>query len=141
MRARTGWGKTRARAKEAHQNLVWWRAGDFLRNREVRDAIGAGRTDLDDLRRLADCDLGDAELKQVVAEVVSESARAREAWADSLWLMAYGPADLAKVRWAFYPFAISLVVLLAYIVWYLIDLTRRQQQRPRDLAQANQSPG
>jgi len=57
VRARTGWGKTRARAKEAHQNLVWWQAGDFLRNREVRDAIGAGRTDLDDLRRLADCDL------------------------------------------------------------------------------------
>lgn len=48
-----------------------------------------------------------------------------------MWLMAYGPADLAKVRWAFYPFPISLVVLLAYIVWYLIDLTRRQQQRPR----------
>jgi hypothetical protein len=41
VRARTGWGKTRARAKEAHQNLVWWRAGDFLRNREVRDADGA----------------------------------------------------------------------------------------------------
>lgn len=59
--------------------MVWWRAGDFLRNREVRDAIGAGRTDLDDLRRLADCDLGDAGLKQVVAEVVSESARPREA--------------------------------------------------------------
>lgn len=57
-----------------------------------------------------------------------------------MWLMAYGPADLAKVRWAFYPFAISLVVLLAYIVWHLIDLTRRQQ-RPRDLAQANQSAG
>jgi hypothetical protein len=58
-----------------------------------------------------------------------------------MWLMAYGPADLATVRWAFYPFAINLVVILAYIVWYLIDLTRRQQQRPRDLAQANQSSG
>ena len=81
MRARTGRGKTRARAKEAHQNLVRWRACDFLRNREVRDAIGAGRTGLDDLRRLADCDLGDAELKQVLAEVVSESGHAREAWA------------------------------------------------------------
>jgi hypothetical protein len=57
VRARIGWGETRARAKEAHQNLVWWRAGDFLRNREVRDAIGAGRTDPADGHRLAVCSM------------------------------------------------------------------------------------
>jgi hypothetical protein len=50
-------GKTRARAKEAHQNLVWWRAGDFLRNRKVCDAIGAGRTDPADGHRLAVCSM------------------------------------------------------------------------------------
>ena len=58
-----------------------------------------------------------------------------------MWLMAYGPADLTQDRWAFYPFAIGLVVLLAYIVWYLIDLTRRQQQHPTEQTPADQSLG
>jgi hypothetical protein len=47
-----------------------------------------------------------------------------------MWLMAYGPTDLAKVRWVFYPFTIGLVTLLTYIVWYLIDLFGMQQQTP-----------
>jgi hypothetical protein len=47
-----------------------------------------------------------------------------------MWVMSYGPTDLSHVRWTFYPFAIGLVALLAYIVWYLIDLTRKRHQTP-----------
>jgi hypothetical protein len=40
-----------------------------------------------------------------------------------LWVMAEGPHDLARVRWVFYPFAVSLAALIVYIVIYLIQLT------------------
>jgi hypothetical protein len=51
-----------------------------------------------------------------------------------LWVMAQGPRDLASVRWLFWVFAAALATLLAYIVAYLIQLTRRKQ--PRDPASA-----
>jgi hypothetical protein len=47
-----------------------------------------------------------------------------------MWVISYGPTDLSHVRWTFYPFAIGLGALLVYIVWYLIDLTRKRQQTP-----------
>ena len=41
-----------------------------------------------------------------------------------LGVMATGPRDLAPVRWVFYPFVLSLAVLIGYIVVYLVQLTR-----------------
>lgn len=44
-----------------------------------------------------------------------------------LWVMAQGPRDLASVRWLFWVFVAALASLLAYIVAYLVQLTRRKQ--------------
>lgn len=41
-------------------------------------------------------------------------------------LMAFGPPDLSRVRWVFYPFTAGLLALLAYIVFYLVQITRRK---------------
>lgn len=51
------------------------------------------------------------------------------------WLMAFGPTDLARVRWVFYPFAGGLAALMIYIVLYLVQLTRRRS------ADLSSSPG
>jgi hypothetical protein len=53
-------------------------ADSFLRSEDVREAIGAGQTELGDLRRLAESDVDDAELKPLVDEMADEFARARE---------------------------------------------------------------
>jgi hypothetical protein len=45
-----------------------------------------------------------------------------------LWVMSSGPTSLSDVRWTFWPFAGGLAVLIAYIAWYLIGLSRRGQQ-------------
>jgi hypothetical protein len=45
-----------------------------------------------------------------------------------LGVMTTGPHDLASVRWVFYPFIGSLTALIAYIVVYLAQLTRSDQQ-------------
>jgi len=50
-----------------------------------------------------------------------------------LLVMATGPRDLAPVRWVFYPFIGSLALLIAYIVVYLVQLTRADRRE-------NQSP-
>jgi hypothetical protein len=42
--------------------------------------------------------------------------------------MSQGPKDLASVRWLFWVFAAALAALLAYIVGYLVQLTRRNRQ-------------
>jgi hypothetical protein len=39
------------------------------------------------------------------------------------WVMSRGPDNLASVSWLFWPFAISLVLLIGYIVVYLAKLT------------------
>jgi hypothetical protein len=44
-----------------------------------------------------------------------------------LWMMAQGPKDLSSVRWLFWVFAAALAALLAYIVVYLVQLTRHRQ--------------
>jgi hypothetical protein len=46
-----------------------------------------------------------------------------------LWIMAQGPRDLASVRWLFWVFAVALASLLAYIVVYLIQLTRAKRSQ------------
>jgi len=46
-----------------------------------------------------------------------------------LWIMAQGPKDLASVRWLFWVFAGALTALLAYIVAYLVQLTRAKSLR------------
>jgi hypothetical protein len=53
-----------------------------------------------------------------------------------LWVMAQGPKDLASVRWLFWPFAAALAALLAYIIAYLAQLTRRKQSDDRASATA-----
>lgn len=42
------------------------------------------------------------------------------------WIMSQGPKDVAAVRWLIYPFGGALAVLLAYIVVYLAQLSRRK---------------
>jgi hypothetical protein len=42
------------------------------------------------------------------------------------WVMSQGPDNLASVWWLFWPFAVSLALLIGYIVIYLINLTRKQ---------------
>jgi len=44
------------------------------------------------------------------------------------WLMAFGPADLARVRWVFFAFAAVLAALLIYIGLYLYQLTRHKDK-------------
>ncbi len=39
------------------------------------------------------------------------------------WEMSQGPDNLASVQWLFWPFAISLALLIGYIVIYLVKLT------------------
>ena len=39
------------------------------------------------------------------------------------WVMSQGPDNLASVWWLFWPFAISLALLIGYIVVYLVKLT------------------
>jgi hypothetical protein len=46
-----------------------------------------------------------------------------------LWIMAQGPKNLASVRWLFWVFAGALAVLLAYIVAYLVQLTRAKSSQ------------
>lgn len=46
-----------------------------------------------------------------------------------LWVMVTGPRDLAPVRWVFYPFIGSLLLLIGYIVLYLIQLTRKKSDQ------------
>jgi hypothetical protein len=46
-----------------------------------------------------------------------------------LWIMAQGPKDLASVRWLFWVFAGALAALLAYIVAYLVQLTRAKSSQ------------
>jgi hypothetical protein len=48
-----------------------------------------------------------------------------------LWVMAQGPKDLASIRWLFWPFTAALAALLAYIIAYLAQLTRRKQSDDR----------
>jgi hypothetical protein len=45
-----------------------------------------------------------------------------------LWVMSNGPVSLSAVRWTFWPFAGGLAVLIGYIAWYLLGLTRRRRQ-------------
>ena len=42
------------------------------------------------------------------------------------WIMSQGPKDLATVQWLVYPFGGALTILLAYIVVYLAQLSRRK---------------
>jgi len=42
------------------------------------------------------------------------------------WVMSQGPKDLATVQWLVYPFGGALAILLAYIVVYLAQLSRRK---------------
>ena len=39
------------------------------------------------------------------------------------WIMGQGPDNLTSVRWLFWPFALSLALLIGYIVVYLVKLT------------------
>jgi hypothetical protein len=65
------------RQGEAWTNLVSWHAWDFLADKEVREAIGQGITNLAELRKLEDCRLGDDDLALVVNEASAEFAAAR----------------------------------------------------------------
>jgi hypothetical protein len=47
-----------------------------------------------------------------------------------LGVMTAGPHDLAQVGWVFYPFIISLLALIGYIVVYLVQLTRSRSDQP-----------
>ena len=47
-----------------------------------------------------------------------------------LGVMTAGPHDLAQVRWVFYPFIVSLLALIGYIVVYLVQLTRSKRDQP-----------
>jgi hypothetical protein len=44
------------------------------------------------------------------------------------WVMSQGPGNLASVKWLFWPFAISLLLLVGYIVIYLAKLTGDRSQ-------------
>jgi hypothetical protein len=48
------------------------------------------------------------------------------------WIMSQGPDNLASVRWVFWPFAISLALLIGYIVIYLAKLTGNRNQADQD---------
>lgn len=54
-----------------------------------------------------------------------------------LWVMSEGPVSLHAVRWAFWPFAAGMVVLLGYIAVYLFGLTRRRRKWAADAAAAS----
>jgi hypothetical protein len=83
----------------------------------------------EELRRLrqqhADVVKPDARLWWAVAIL---TAYAIAGVAVPLWVMSSGPASLTAVRWTFWPFAVGLVALIAYIAWYLLGLTRRRRQ-------------
>jgi len=108
---RTDYGVTRARRED-----------------ELRAADDRGRQQVEDyeaeLRRL----------QQAHAEIVRPDARLW--WGVGVlgifaivgvglpaWVMSQGPDNLASVRWLFWPFAISLALLIGYIVVYLVKLT------------------
>lgn len=75
--AEAGLATARQRASDAHGNLVRWLARRFIVGGTVLGEIGSGHVDLGDLRRLADCDLSDAELQPFVDEVAAEFGQAR----------------------------------------------------------------
>lgn len=90
----------RRRSEGARRSLFVWIADNFIGERDVRDAIGEGVVDLAELRQLAECDLSDGELGQVVAEVADEFARAREVLASTGWapLIEESEYDWTKFR-------------------------------------------
>lgn len=47
-----------------------------------------------------------------------------------LGVMITGPHDLAQVRWVFYPFIVSLLVLIGYIVVYLAQRNWGKSDQP-----------
>ncbi len=67
----------RQRAADAKKAVMRWDARDFLQDPRVLAAIKDGATDLGTLRELADCELEDADLGPVLAEVIGEFASAR----------------------------------------------------------------
>jgi hypothetical protein len=110
----TDYGVTRARR---YDELV---AGDERAQQRVEDYE-------DELRRLREAHLEivrpDTRLWWGVGILIA-FAIVGVAW--PAWIMSQGPKDLAAVRWLVYPFGGALAILLAYIVVYLAQLSRRK---------------
>jgi hypothetical protein len=125
----------------------------YLRN---LTALAPGRTDYGVIaaRREDELEAADARAQQRVEDYEAELGRLRQAhleivrpdgwlWmgvavlaafaivgvAWPMWVMSRGPDDLDRVSWLLYPFLAGLAVLIAYIVLYLVHLTRAGRDR------------
>jgi len=65
------------RAALARQNLLRWRAQDFLDEDDVAAALAAGKADAGELRKLASTRLSDDELRSVVGQAAEDVASFR----------------------------------------------------------------
>ena len=72
----------RRRAEAARQDLIRWRARDFLGEQDVVDAIVDGQTDIGELRKLAATRLTDDELRGVISQAAADIAALRR-WLSS----------------------------------------------------------
>jgi len=62
----------RRRADTAREDLIRWRAQDFLDEEDVADAIAGGQTDADELRKLASTRLTHDELRIVISQAAAD---------------------------------------------------------------------
>ena len=69
----------RRRADAARQDLIRWRAQDFLDEEDVAGAIADGQTDIGELRKLARTRLTDDELRSVISQAAEDIA-ALQGW-------------------------------------------------------------
>jgi len=69
----------RRRADAARQDLIRWRAQDFLDEEDVAGAIADGQTDIGELRKLACTRLTDDELRSVISQAAADIA-ALQGW-------------------------------------------------------------
>jgi hypothetical protein len=64
----------RGRAEAARQDVIRWRARDFLDEQDVVEAIADDETDIGELRKLAATRLTDGELRGVISQAAADIA-------------------------------------------------------------------